>query len=142
MTDTQDMVIGKDEAVYLYDPTGRGPCFAYDTPKSSLVWFKSHYLMIISPPVITSTQLSTTTSRTSIGAGSSSSSSNKNNRGTTHDLTKVTIFDTANKFVAYVGTFTGGIRGVFCEWNALWVVGLDGKVCKCTEIHKGLPYGI
>ncbi|KAI8328773.1 hypothetical protein BC941DRAFT_444279 [Chlamydoabsidia padenii] len=125
MTDTQDMVIGKDEAVYLYDPTGRGPCFAYDTPKSSLVWFKSHYLMIISPPVITSTQLSTP-SRTSIGV-------NTNRTSGTSDLTKVTIFDTANKFVAYVGTFTGGIRGIFCEWNALWVVGLDGKLYRLDE---------
>ncbi|KAI8092579.1 uncharacterized protein BX664DRAFT_364524 [Halteromyces radiatus] len=125
MTDTQDMVVGRDEAVYLYDPTGRGPCFAYDTPKSYLTWFKSHYLMIISPPVTTSTQLSTP-SRTSIGV-------NTNRNSGTNDLTKVTIFDTANKFVAYVGTFTGGIRGVFCEWNSLWVVGLDGKLYRLDE---------
>lgn len=44
------------------------------------------------------------------------------------ELTKLTIFDTVNKFVAYVGTFVGGIRGVFCEWNAVWVVDMDGKV--------------
>ncbi|ORZ19627.1 hypothetical protein BCR42DRAFT_459850 [Absidia repens] len=125
MTDTQDMVVGRDEAVYLYDPTGRGPCYAYDTPKSSLTWFKSHYLMIISPPVTTSAQLSTP-SRTSIGV-------NTNRNSGTSDLTKVTIFDTANKFVAYVGTFTGGIRGVFCEWNAIWVVGMDGKLYRLDE---------
>ena len=58
MNDQQEMVVGRDEAIYLYDPTGRGPCFAYDTPKSSLTWFKSSYLVIVSPPVTTSTHLS------------------------------------------------------------------------------------
>ncbi|KAI9033781.1 hypothetical protein CLU79DRAFT_725381 [Phycomyces nitens] len=124
MSDAQEMVVGRDEAIYLYDPTGRGPCFAYDTPKSSLTWFKSNYLVIVSPPVTTSTQLSSAT-RASFNFKSTS--------GGTTELTKVTIFDTANKFVAYVGTFIGGVRGVFCEWNAVWIVGMDGKIYQLDE---------
>jgi hypothetical protein len=41
----------------------------------------------------------------------------------------LTIFDTANKFVAYKDSFVGGIRGVVCEWGAIWIFGLDNKVC-------------
>ena len=119
MSDVQEMVVGRDEAIYFYDSTGRGPCFAYDTPKSSLTWFKSNYLVIVSPPV-------TTTSHLSSAARPALSFSAK--RNAMSEFTKVTIFDTANKFIAYVGTFVGGIRGVFCEWNSVWIVGMDGKV--------------
>lgn len=122
MNDQQEMVVGRDEAIYLYDPTGRGPCFAYDTPKSSLTWFKSNYLVIVSPPVMTSTQLSTG-ARASLHFGSP-----RRTIANSNELTKIAIFDTANKFIAHVGTFMGGIRGVFCEWNSVWVVGTDGKV--------------
>ncbi|RCH86360.1 hypothetical protein CU098_007001, partial [Rhizopus stolonifer] len=127
MNDQQEMVVGRDEAIYLYDPTGRGPCFAYDTPKSSLTWFKSNYLVIVSPPVMTSTQLSTG-ARASLHFGSP-----RRTIANSNELTKIAIFDTANKFIAHVGTFMGGIRGVFCEWNSVWVVGTDGKLYRLDE---------
>ncbi|KAI8352515.1 hypothetical protein BD560DRAFT_408869 [Blakeslea trispora] len=125
MNDQQEMVVGRDEAIYLYDPTGRGPCFAYDTPKSSLTWFKSNYLVIVSPPVMTSANLSSSGARASLSINSK--------RTSTNELTKIAIFDTANKFIAYVGTFLGGIRGVFCEWNSVWIVGTDGKLYHLDE---------
>ncbi|CEP09879.1 hypothetical protein [Parasitella parasitica] len=124
MNDQQEMVVGRDEAIYLYDPTGRGPCFAYDTPKSSLTWFKSSYLVIVSPPVTTSAHLS---------SGARASLNFNPKRTSTSELTKIAIFDTANKFVAYVGTFLGGIRGLFCEWNSIWIVGMDGKLYHLDE---------
>ncbi|CAO3619104.1 unnamed protein product [Mucor hiemalis] len=124
MNDQQEMIVGRDEAIYLYDPTGRGPCFAYDTPKSTLKWFKSSYLVIVSPPVTTSTHLS---------SGAKASLNFNPKRTSTNELTKIAIFDTANKFVAYVGTFLGGIRGVFCEWNSIWVIGMDGKLYHLDE---------
>ncbi|OAC97684.1 hypothetical protein MUCCIDRAFT_154612 [Mucor lusitanicus CBS 277.49] len=124
MNDQQEMVVGRDEAIYLYDPTGRGPCFAYDTPKSSLTWFKSSYLVIVSPPVTTSAHLS---------SGARASLNFNPKRTSTNELTKIAIFDTANKFVAYVGTFLGGIRGIFCEWNSIWIVGMDGKLYHLDE---------
>ncbi|CAO3667204.1 unnamed protein product [Rhizopus stolonifer] len=127
MNDQQEMVVGRDEAIYLYDPTGRGPCFAYDTPKSSLTWFKSNYLVIVSPPVMTSTQLSTG-ARASLHFGSP-----RRTIANSNELTKIAIFDTANKFIAHVGTFMGGVRGVFCEWNSVWVVGTDGKLYRLDE---------
>lgn len=121
------------QAIYLYDPTGRGPCFAYDTPKVSLTWFKSNYLIIVSPPVTTASHFSSS-SRT---FGISSDRSNG-----TSDLTKITIFDTANKFVAYVSTFPGGIRNILCEWNSIWIVGFDGKVRFTIYIYIYIMIGL
>ncbi|CDH55166.1 vacuolar membrane protein [Lichtheimia corymbifera JMRC:FSU:9682] len=125
MSDSQEMVVGRDEAIYFYDSTGRGQCFAYDTPKSSMTWFKSNCLVIVSPPVTTSTQLSS--------ASRSSLPFSPKRNSALSELTKVTIFDTTNKFIAFLGTFVGGIRGVFCEWNSVWIVGTDGKIYHLDE---------
>ncbi|KAI9312216.1 hypothetical protein BX666DRAFT_1866701 [Dichotomocladium elegans] len=125
MSDSQEMVVGRDEAIYFYDSTGRGQCFAYDSPKSSMTWFKSNYLVIVSPPVTTTSNI-LSSGRSTLGFSSG--------RGSPmNELTKVTIFDTANKFIAFVGTFVGDIRGVFCEWNSVWIVGTDGKVYYLNE---------
>jgi vacuolar protein sorting-associated protein 11 len=54
-------------------------------------------------------------------------------RGTTSaDITKVTVFDVENKFVAYSGTFTEGVKDVFCEWRQIFVLSNNGNV---SELH-------
>lgn len=126
MNDNQDMILGRDEAIYQYDNTGRGPCFAYESPKTSLKWFKSTYLIITSPP------LSSTVPSYRPGSSGTANINFTRQPGqqvSSSDLTKLTIFDTANKFVAYKDSFIGGIRGVVCEWGAIWIFGLDNKVC-------------
>ncbi|RUS22924.1 hypothetical protein BC937DRAFT_94921 [Endogone sp. FLAS-F59071] len=126
---TSEMIVGRDEAIYFYDPTGRGQCFAYESLKSSLTWFKNNYLIIVSPPFSTAptTQLSAGTR-----AGLPFNPPTGHNV-VTNDFTKMTIFDTSNKFVAYVGNFMGGVRGVVCEWGCVWVIGLDGKLYRLEE---------
>jgi hypothetical protein len=64
---------------------------------------------------------------------SAARSSYSKRMSSTSELTKIAIFDTANKFLAYTGTFLGGVRGVFCEWNSVWVVGMDGKLYHLDE---------
>jgi vacuolar protein sorting-associated protein 11 len=44
------------------------------------------------------------------------------------DVTKLTIFDLENKFVAYSGTFTEGVREVMSAWGQIYVLSNDGKV--------------
>lgn len=44
------------------------------------------------------------------------------------DVSKVTVFDIENKFVAYSGTFVDGVRDVMSEWGNVFVVTNDGKV--------------
>ncbi|KAM3588477.1 Vacuolar protein sorting-associated protein 11 [Umbelopsis sp. WA50703] len=130
MNDNQDMILGRDEAIYQYDNTGRGPCFAYESPKTSLKWFKSTYLIITSPP------LSSTVPSYRPGSSGTANINFTRQPGqqtSSSDLTKLTIFDTANKFVAYKDSFVGGIRGVVCEWGAIWIFGLDNKIYRLDE---------
>ncbi|CAG8621448.1 33609_t:CDS:10, partial [Racocetra persica] len=124
---THEMVVAKDEAIYFYEPDGRGPCFAYEGTKSSLTWFKSN-LIIVSPPISHPTRLTTTTrSALSIGSGSTSTQS------APYELTKVTIFDTANKFISYIGTFSHGVRMIICEWGGIYILGMEGKLYRLEE---------
>ncbi|RHZ69860.1 hypothetical protein Glove_277g41 [Diversispora epigaea] len=118
---THEMVVAKDEAIYFYGPEGRGPCFAYDGAKSSVTWFKSN-LIIVSPPVSQPTRVAT--------ASRSGSSSQP---PVPYEFTKVTIFDTANKFIAYMGTFSHGVRTITCEWGGIYILGMDGKLYRLEE---------
>ncbi|CAG8787311.1 21745_t:CDS:10, partial [Dentiscutata erythropus] len=124
---THEMVVAKDEAIYFYEPEGRGPCFAYEGTKSSVTWFKSN-LIIVSPPISQPTRLTTSTrSALSIGAGSTAKQS------APYELTKVTIFDTANKFISYIGTFSHGVRMIICEWGGIYILGMEGKLYRLEE---------
>lgn len=46
----------------------------------------------------------------------------------TGDITRVTVFDVENKFIAHVGTFNEGVRDIFCQWEQIFVLTTDGKV--------------
>ncbi|OAY83369.1 vacuolar protein-sorting-associated protein 11 homolog [Ananas comosus] len=47
MSDRQDLIIGRPEAVYFYDVDGRGPCWAFDGEKKFLGWFRGYLLCVI-----------------------------------------------------------------------------------------------
>ncbi|XP_020589182.1 vacuolar protein-sorting-associated protein 11 homolog [Phalaenopsis equestris] len=47
MSDHQDLIIGRPEAVYFYEVDGRGPCWAFDGEKKFLEWFRGYLLCVI-----------------------------------------------------------------------------------------------
>jgi hypothetical protein len=44
------------------------------------------------------------------------------------DISKVTVVDIENKFVAYSGPFKEGVRDVVCQWDRIFILTNDGKV--------------
>ncbi|CAG8460462.1 14103_t:CDS:10 [Acaulospora morrowiae] len=124
---TNEMVVAKDEAIYFYGPEGRGSCYAYEGAKSFVTWFKSN-LIIVSPPASQPTRLTASTrSALSINPG------NPSQQFAPYELTKVTIFDTTNRFIAYMGTFSPGVRTITCEWGGIYILGMDGKLYRLDE---------
>jgi vacuolar protein sorting-associated protein 11 len=97
-----------------YDPLLTRAC----TGHKSSVQSHLNYLVIVSPPMTVSASHTSATVR-HFAARSSTSA----------DITKLTVFDIENKFVAYSGTFTEGVKEVFCEWGQIFVLSNDGKVC-------------
>jgi tetratricopeptide (TPR) repeat protein len=47
LSDNDELVVGRKDAFYFYEPEGRGPCIAVDTNKKIMTWFRS-YLVVVS----------------------------------------------------------------------------------------------
>lgn len=46
MSDAQEFILGKKEAVYFYGTEGRGACLAFEGDKKFLAWFRSYLIVI------------------------------------------------------------------------------------------------
>ncbi|OCH92268.1 hypothetical protein OBBRIDRAFT_773774 [Obba rivulosa] len=117
----KDMVVARDEAIYICGIDGRGACYAYEGPKT-MVHTHLNYMVIVSPPFSPSASAASATVRNFVAK------SNGNNT----EITKVTVFDLENKIVAYSGTFTEGVREVISAWGQIYVLSNDGKL-DCLE---------
>lgn len=97
----------------------------------SSVYTHLNYLIIVSPPFIPTASAASATVRNFVARSA--------NPGET-DITKVTVFEPENKYVAYSGTFTHDVREVISQWGQIYVLTSDGKVCcpfprrSCTNV--------
>ncbi|KAJ8454953.1 hypothetical protein ONZ45_g19107 [Pleurotus djamor] len=114
------MVVARDEAIYICGTEGRGACYAYEGRKSSVI---SHlnYLVMVSPPIVPTASAASATVRHVARAVNPDS-----------EITKVTVFDLENKFVAFSGTFTQGVREIFSGWGQIYILLVDGQLT-CLE---------
>ncbi|WWC88408.1 uncharacterized protein L201_003319 [Kwoniella dendrophila CBS 6074] len=129
----KEMIVARDEAIYLYNNEGRGACYAYEGPKSSIAIYQ-HNLIIISPPFYPSANSASATVRHYVSKQSNiTTSSNGVSNTSTSDISKVTVFDLQNKLISYSGTYRDGVREVFCQWNGIFVFGGNGKLTKLSE---------
>jgi len=117
----RDMVVARDEALYLCTTDGRGACLAYEGHKSSIHTHLS-YIVIVSPPFFPSASAASATVRHFVARAGSDS-----------DITKVTVFDLENKLVAYSGAFKQGVRDVVSQWGNIYVLSTDGKLLSLVE---------
>ncbi|KAG6900207.1 hypothetical protein C0993_001472 [Termitomyces sp. T159_Od127] len=118
-----NITVAKDEAIYVCGTEGRGACYAYEGHKSSI---HSHlnYLVIVSPPFIASPASMSATVR---------NFSAKNPNYNDSDITKVTIFEPENKYVAYSGTFVHDVREVISQWGHIYILTSDGNLSCLQE---------
>ncbi|KAF5383483.1 hypothetical protein D9757_006137 [Collybiopsis confluens] len=118
-----DMIVARDEAIYMCGIEGRGNAFAYEGNKSA-IHLHSSYLVIVSPPFVPSASAASATVRNFVRATGDDTS----------EITKVTVFDPANKFVAYTGTFTQGVRELIsAPWGELYVLSNNGELMHLLE---------
>ncbi|TFY60015.1 hypothetical protein EVJ58_g5412 [Rhodofomes roseus] len=118
----KNMVVAKDEAVYICGTDNRGSSYAYEGPKASIHTHRN-YLVIVSPPIVPTATSASATVRNF--AARANPSANK-------DITKVAVFDLENKFVAFSGTFNEGVREVISVFDKVFVLSNDG-VLSCLE---------
>lgn len=95
----------------------------YLGPKTS-VHTHLNYLVIVSPPLTADATSASATIRNFAARNVGAS-------GT--EVTKVTVFDLENKFVAHSEAFTEGVREVFSQWGNIYVLSNDGKLSCLQE---------
>ncbi|KAF9447421.1 hypothetical protein P691DRAFT_760788 [Macrolepiota fuliginosa MF-IS2] len=119
----RDVVVARDEAIYVCNTEGRGNCWAYEGSKSS-IHTHLNYLVIVSPPFIPTASAASATVRNYVARSA--------NSGET-DITKVTVFDPENKIVAYSGPFRQGVREVVSQWGNIYILTSDGQLLCLQE---------
>ncbi|KAI0293593.1 hypothetical protein BC826DRAFT_1105023 [Russula brevipes] len=131
----RDMVVARDEAIYICGAENRGSSYAYEGPKTS-VHTHLNYLVIVSPPLTANATSASATIRNFAARNVGASNT---------EVTKVTVFDLENKFVAHSEAFTEGIREVFSQWGNIYVLSNDGKLScfqeKPTATKLDMLYG-
>ncbi|GAQ03110.1 vacuolar protein sorting-associated protein 11 homolog [Aspergillus lentulus] len=111
--DTGDIVVAREDAIYTYGPHGRGPSYAFDSPKNSINVFRD-YVALVCPP------------RASLG----------NLRSQADEIFSTatfTLLDTDLKFIAHSESLAGSVKHVFIEWGDLFLLSTDGKVYRYRE---------
>lgn len=108
-----DILVAREDAIYTYGPRGRGPSYAFDSPKISINIFRD-YIALVCPPRLRSD---------SLGRIGGSPSEDIFNTST------FTLLDTDLKFVAHTEALVSSVKSIFMEWGDLFLLTTDGKVC-------------
>jgi hypothetical protein len=114
--ETGDILIAREDAVYTYGIRGRGPSFAFDSPKLSVNSFRD-YVALVCPPK---------------NASSKSDGLRKFSISQSDDIfstTTFTVLDTDLKFIAHSESLVSSVKSIFMEWGDLFLLTQDGKVC-------------
>lgn len=114
-----DIVVVRDDAIYYYGVDGRGPCYAYDGPKSLVTIFEN-YVALVSPPVAPVASTRSNILRRFGGA----QADNLFNTST------FTLLETGLKFVAHSESLVSQVKTIFMIWDDFFTLTQDGKVSK------------
>lgn len=126
-----DMIVARQEAIYLANTEGRGPSYALEGPKTSILTHKG-YIVITSPPFVPTAGSASGTVRRFIAAGKSG---NVTAGASVGDISKVVIFDIENKYIAYSNTFRETVKDVFSCWGRLFVLTNESTVSSSHSSH-------
>jgi vacuolar protein sorting-associated protein 11 len=115
------------DIVVVRDLDGRGPCVAFDGPKS-LVKVYGDYLAIVSPPANTTASKSNTLRR----FGGSQADD-------LFSTSTFTLLDIDLRFVAHSESLVSQVKAAFMIWGDLFTLTMDGKVSTaCLGYHKSV----
>lgn len=116
-----EIVVVRNDRIYYYGANGRGPYYAYEGPKQ-LVKILKHYVTIVSPP---QTPVKSKSSTLRLFGGRQADD--------IFNTSTFAILDTDLQYVAHTETMISQVKDVFMEWGDLFVLTLDGKVCRVSQ---------
>lgn len=117
--DTGDILIAREDAIHTFGPRGRGPSYAFDSPKNLLQVFRG-YVVLVCPP-------RTASKSDTLGTFGVSQADDIFN------TTTFTLLDTDLKFIAHSENLLSPVHSVFSIWGDLFLATVDGKVCNYSS---------
>ncbi|EXJ84853.1 hypothetical protein A1O3_05528 [Capronia epimyces CBS 606.96] len=120
-TETGDIVVAREDAIYYYGPNGRGPSYAFEGPKKIVQMYKE-YVAVVCPPRVT--QVSKSKSFRKLGGDEIDELFNSSS---------FTLLDTDLKYIAHNESLPTQVKEVFVEWNDLFLLTIDGKLYRYQE---------
>lgn len=115
--DSGDILIAREDAVYTYGPRGRGPSYAFESPKNSINIFKD-YIALVCPPRAGSTKPD------SLGMSQTDE---------LFSTTTFTLLDTDLKFISHSESLSSSVKRIFIGWGSLFLLTTDGKLYRYRE---------
>lgn len=115
-SESGDIVVARDDAIYYYGLNGRGPSYAYEGPKQLVSTFGDLVALVTQPR--TDAASKTSILRKFVGAGADDR----------YRSSTFAFLDTDLKYVAHTEMLTSQVRTVFVEWGDFFLMTLDGKV--------------
>ncbi|KAI9679526.1 MAG: hypothetical protein M1817_005548 [Caeruleum heppii] len=115
-----DVVVVREDAIYYYGPNGRGPCYAFEGPKTSVDIYRN-CVVLVSPPQSGSTRSAAPLRRFG---------------GQAEDLfntSTFTLLDTELKYVAHSESLVSSVKAIIMEWGDLFLLTIDGKLFRYRE---------
>lgn len=112
-----DIVVVRDDAIYYYGVDGRGPCFAFDGPKSLLA-IHGRYVALVSPPSSNTISSKSNTLRRFGGAQADD----------LFNTSTFTLLDTKLNYIAHSESLVSQAKSLFMIWGDLFTLTQDGKV--------------
>lgn len=121
--------VGRQDAVYFYQSDERGQCLAFEGDKCLLMAFRS-FLITIGREKRSFHPLASD----SANKLPSANAAPPDTAAVTPvmDLYNVTIYDLANKFIAFTSTVQS-VQGVLSEWGLVFILTADGKLIQLKE---------
>jgi hypothetical protein len=113
--ETGDVLIAREDAIHTYGPRGRGPSYAFDSPKTSLNLFRG-YVALVCPP------------KTSPSKSDSLRRFGVSQVDDIFNTSTFTLLDTDLKLMAHSEALVSPAKSVFTIWGDLFLMTLDGKV--------------
>ncbi|KAL8913895.1 MAG: hypothetical protein Q9171_001388 [Xanthocarpia ochracea] len=120
-SDSGDIVVARDDAIYYYGVNGRGPSYAYEGPKQLVRTFGDLVALVTQPR--TDAASKTSILRKFIGGGAEDR----------YRSSTFALLDTDLKYVAHTEMLPSQIRTVFTEWGDLFLLTIDGKLFRYHE---------
>ncbi|KAJ5098003.1 hypothetical protein N7532_005004 [Penicillium argentinense] len=112
--ETGDILIAREDAIYMYGPRGRGPSYAFESSKTSINSFRD-YVALVCPP------------KSGPDKGDTLRKYGVNSADDILGTTTFTLLDTDLKFIAHSESLLSPMKHVFIEWGDLFLLTTEGK---------------